>query len=74
MNKKLEVILTKNEKTLEEIKIVREKIAKLEADMFYLRNEILIAPCKYCKYDGVYRCEACQEDDYIGFGKQEDIN
>lgn len=27
----------------------------------------LIAPCNYCKFDGVYRCEACEEANYAGF-------
>jgi len=32
-------------------------------------NELpeVIAPCKTCNYDGLYRCEACENNDYEGY-------
>ena len=54
----------------EEIEEVEGKIEKLQKEINTYRKYIL-APCRYCPYDGVYRCEACEENDYEGFKKRD---
>jgi uncharacterized membrane protein YukC len=61
-----EQVLKHNEEKRKEIKTLNDKIDSLKKELKKLRKEI-IAPCKWCPYDGVYRCESCQELNYINF-------
>ena len=46
--------------------IVILSIEKAEAQLEHLKRMIK-APCMSCKYEGVFRCEACAEDYYRGY-------
>ena len=61
-----EEILNHNLKAVCEIKRLQKQINVLKNKQRGIRKAI-IPPCKHCPYDGVYRCEACQEDNYAGF-------
>lgn len=59
----IEEILKHNKESYEKkISLVKE-IEKLQKG--------LIPPCEYCPYDGIYRCESCQDNCYEGFNKKE---
>lgn len=49
---------------------LKELHEKQTAELNALKSK-LIVPCDKCPYDGVYRCEACQEDNFIGFNRSE---
>ena len=61
------------EEILEHNKICQERLE----DLYNLRSILdegiqkwknnIILPCKFCPYDGVYRCEACSETGFSGF-------
>lgn len=59
-------VIKRNQMNQEKIQKLHEKIDQIYEEIHILENEI-IAPCKWCPYDGVYRCEACQESNYSGF-------
>ena len=45
---------------------LRKEIEDIEKLITDAKND-LIPPCKFCRYDGVCRCEACEEMGFIGF-------
>jgi hypothetical protein len=47
-------------------KAIAEEEERHEKEMTRLIRRI-VAPCQWCKYDGVFRCEACEEAHYEGF-------
>ena len=59
-------IVEHNEKIMKDIKELQKKINTLSMKKRKLRKKI-IPPCEYCKYEGVYRCEACIRDYFVGF-------
>jgi len=56
----------KNKIIREKIKEVEKKIKGFERKIKVLKD-LIIPPCSECLYDGVYRCEACEENDYDGY-------
>lgn len=61
-----EEIKAHNDKIKIIIQVKEEEVNILQTDIGKLRIQ-LKAPCKYCAFDGVYRCEVCMEDNYEGF-------
>ena len=59
-------VLENNKKVSEKISLIKKEIADKYNEVSKLRKDI-IAPCTFCKYDGVYRCEACSENYYEGY-------
>ncbi len=55
-----------NEQIIKELEQIWNQIEEAEEHVHELKAK-LKAPCKKCKYDGVYRCEACEDDLYRGF-------
>ena len=55
------------------IKIVDDTNKMIEAWETHLEQlrKKLVAPCEHCPYDGEYRCQACEEDNYAGFNVAE---
>lgn len=54
------------EQILEHNKDISSEIRKRYSEIETLRK-LIIAPCMRCPYDGVYRCEACSENNFEGF-------
>lgn len=46
--------------------MVAKAIEEREREIAELRSTIK-APCETCKYDSVFRCEACMNDYYRGY-------
>ena len=57
----LKEILNHNREILAEAEIHRLAIERLMGK--------IKAPCEFCPYEGVYRCDACQGDNYAGFNR-----
>lgn len=47
-------------------KDITRQIREKRAEIRILAGQIK-APCMSCRYDGVYRCEACSENYYEGY-------
>ena len=62
----LENILKQNELIREVIGKLHEQIGSLSEDIKKWRRR-LNPPCRYCKHDGLYRCEECAENMFLGF-------
>ena len=60
------VIKAHNKTVTKKVDALRKEADKLHEEANKLQDT-LIAPCAKCDFDGVYRCEACQADGYIGF-------
>lgn len=56
---KAEEIINHNQKIRGEIESLRKLIDE--------KQKQIIPPCEFCPYDGVFRCEACAEENYIGY-------
>lgn len=56
--------IIKNNKT---IKKKIEKLSKVYFEKIKSLEDKIIAPCGNCKYDGMYRCEACRDNYYSGY-------
>lgn len=59
-----EDILKHNQKVKEDFNRINEE--------YQVKFEALpetIAPCATCKYDGVYRCETCEENFFEGYNR-----
>lgn len=61
-----EEILKHNEAINRKVATLQVQIHELTEDRDRLLKDIK-PPCMFCRYDGVYRCEACQEMNYAGF-------
>jgi hypothetical protein len=55
-----------DEKIVKHNQSIRAEIKALETQIEQKKKEI-IPPCKFCRYDGVYRCETCAEENYAGY-------
>lgn len=66
MEMSLEYILLFNDLMLDKIKGLKEEISEIESEISVCKSSIT-APCKFCPYDGEYRCETCAENCYAGF-------
>lgn len=44
-----------------------EKIIKMIEDNINKLKKELVPPCKFCHFDGQFRCQACSETNYYGF-------
>lgn len=55
--------------------VIKKEYEKLNKILFDLKKSV-IAPCQACKYDGVFRCEACEDNFYEGYNEEHypDIN
>lgn len=60
---KIDDILAHNAKLIEAISNTNKRIESLTTNIEILKEK-LVAPCSYCEYDGVYRCEACKANYY----------
>lgn len=70
MEMSLEYILLHNSLLLDKIKGKQDEVSELESQVCGCKSSI-IAPCKFCPYDGEYRCETCAENCYEGFNVKE---
>jgi len=59
-------LLERNKVTKDIIKYRRNQIILIEQEINDL-IKTLKAPCRFCNYDGEYRCLACLESLYEGF-------
>ena len=59
-------IIDNNKKVSEELAVIQNDINILEQKKAVIIQQIK-APCKYCHYDGEYRCEACESSLFEGF-------
>lgn len=53
---------------------IRKQLSEMRHSHYAEESKLkaqIITPCAQCPYDGVYRCEACQEDNFIGFNRSE---
>jgi len=62
----LKAMLHRNQNIRNEVGELLVQVGVMEARIRDLRK-LLVPPCKECRYDGVYRCEACEENFYEGF-------
>ena len=54
--------------------LIRKELSEMQQRHYLEECELkskIINPCGQCPNDGVYRCEACQEDNFIGFNRKE---
>jgi len=54
-------------------KQVKARIASLHVQLGNAESQF-IPPCQFCKYDGVYRCEACEDAGYLHCNIKEPFN
>ena len=66
---KKDLLLERNKKILVVIKLKEEELRKTENSLRALKKAIT-PPCEFCPYNGVFRCEACAENNYEGFNKR----
>ena len=65
--------MTREDKILAHNKKIGETISQIEKNiedfhkMLERAKKLLIPPCPYCKYEGLYRCEICSDNYFEGF-------
>lgn len=62
----IEETIAANEKIRDQIEGINRQIDALERKKEHLATT-MAAPCSSCPYDGLYRCEACQEENFLYF-------
>jgi hypothetical protein len=63
-------VLKHNSQIINRIEEINKEISEKKLEVNKLEKEI-IAPCSFCPYDGVYRCESCKEMYYEGFNDKD---
>lgn len=66
----LDEIINHNKVLAQEIREKEEKISELRAQINDIKFE-LVPPCRFCPYDGEWRCQTCQEECFGGFNVKE---
>lgn len=63
-------IIKKNKDCKEELLELESHKQQIDAEIAYVKSE-LVAPCKFCDYQGAIRCGLCKDWLYEGFNNKE---
>ncbi len=66
----LEDILNHNKHIMSRIE-THTRCINTEKQMIEFVKKEIVPPCKFCPYDGIFRCESCRENFYEGFNKKD---